>query len=572
MIKMGMTALQEAMRACWVNLGVVMFFSLFINLLMFVAPLHMLQIYDRVLVSRSEVTLVVLTGLAIGLLVIYGVLEGVRSRILVRTGLKFDEILNDRLFRTVFRGSVRNPGMASAQALRDMDTIREFISGGAIIALCDAPWVPIFIAVIFILHPVLGFVSLAGAVIIFALALANELVTRGLLLQGSNVSIQATNTATSSLRNAEVVQALGMISAIKDRWSKNHEAALTHQSRASDRAGSIVASSRFIRMALQVAILGTGAYLAVINEITPGTMIAASIIMGRALAPVEVAVGQWKNFLNSRNAYRRLNSMLNTIPELEAPMELPAPKGRIHVQNVVVAPPGGRVAVVKGVSLNLEPGSSIGLVGPSGSGKSSLARALVGVWPIVGGSIRYDGADLTQWDPEILGPHLGYMPQDVELFDGTVAENISRFQEVDPKAVVLAAQKAGVHEMILGLPEGYDTNIGSSGQALSGGQRQRVALARALYGEPRILILDEPNANLDTEGEQALSEALQQAKANGCTIVVISHRPSLLSGVDQIAVLKDGVLVKYGPRDRIMGELSPPTQTTALSPPAGAQA
>lgn len=571
MKKISTTALQEAVGACKANLGVTILFSFFINLLMFVAPLHMLQIYDRVLVSRSEVTLLVLTALALGLLAIYGLLEGVRSRILVRTGLKFDEILNDRLFRTVFRGSVRNPAMGSGQALRDMDTVREFISGGAIIALCDAPWVPIFIAAGFLLHPVLGFISLGGAIIIFALALANELMTRELLSKGGAVSIQATNTATASLRNSEVVHAMGMISAIKDRWSRSHGDTLTHQSRASDRAGGIMAASRFVRMALQVAILGTGAYLAIENEISPGMMIAASIIMGRALAPVELAVGQWKNFSNSRSAYHRLNGMFEAMPETAAPMELPAPKGHISVQGITVVPPGGRVPVVKGLTLDLAPGTSVGLVGPSGSGKSSLARALVGVWPVVAGSIRYDGAELAQWDPEVLGPHLGYMPQDVELFDGTVAENIARFQDFEPSAVVMAAQKAGVHNMILELPDGYDTSIGAGGQALSGGQRQRVALARALYGEPRILILDEPNANLDTDGEQALSAALQQAKADGCTIVVISHRPSLLSGVDQIAVMKDGVLVKYGPRDRIMNELSAPTQVKALATVDGAR-
>ena len=572
MKKKSTTALQEAIAACKANLGVTILFSFFINLLMFVAPLHMLQIYDRVLMSRSEVTLLVLTVLALGLLVIYGILEGVRSRILVRTGLRFDEILNDRLFRTVFRGAVRNPAMGTGQALRDMDVVREFISGGAIIALCDAPWVPIFIAAGFLIHPVLGFISLAGAVVIFALALANELMTRDLLSKGGAVSIRATNTATASLRNSEVVHALGMISAIKDRWTRSHSDTLIHQSRASDRAGGIMAASRFVRMGLQVTILGAGAYLAIGDEISPGAMIAASIIMGRALAPVELAVGQWKNFANSRNAYRRLTGMFNAIPEAASPMELPAPIGNISIEGVSVVPPGGRVPVVKGLTLELVPGTSVGLVGPSGSGKSSLARALVGVWPVVAGSIRYDGAELAQWDPEVLGPHLGYMPQDVELFDGTVAENIARFQDFEPGDVVMAAQKAGVHNMILALPDGYDTSIGTGGQALSGGQRQRVALARALYGAPRILILDEPNANLDSEGEQALSGALQQARDNGCTIVVISHRPSLLAGVDRIAVLKDGVLVKYGPRDRIMNELSAPAPAKALATADGPRA
>ena len=387
--------------------------------------------------------------------------------------------------------------------------------------------------------------------VIFALALANELMTRDLLAKGGAVSIRATNTATASLRNSEVVHALGMISAIKDRWTRSHSDTLIHQSRASDRAGGIMAASRFVRMGLQVTILGAGAYLAIGDEISPGAMIAASIIMGRALAPVELAVGQWKNFANSRKCLSPSDRNVQCDSRSSFSDGASGTDWQYLHRGRLGRRLAGAVPVVKGLTLELVPGTSVGLVGPSGSGKSSLARALVGVWPVVAGSIRYDGAELAQWDPEVLGPHLGYMPQDVELFDGTVAENIARFQDFEPGDVVMAAQKAGVHNMILALPDGYDTGIGTGGQALSGGQRQRVALARALYGAPRILILDEPNANLDSEGEQALSGALQQARDNGCTIVVISHRPSLLAGVDRIAVLKDGVLVTYGPRDRI---------------------
>jgi PrtD family type I secretion system ABC transporter len=572
MTKKPRTVLNDAVSACKPYLAAVVFFSFFINLLMFVAPLYMLQVYDRVLMSRSTVTLIALTVIAVALLIVYGLLEAVRSRILVRAGVKVDEKLNVPVFRAIFQGSVRARGGSTAQALRDMDTLREFLSGGAILAFCDAPWVPIFIAVGFMLHPVLGLVSLSGSIIIFALALANEISTRSILQSAGASSLKATNEATTNLRNAEVVQAMGMLPAVMSRWSVRHRDGLAKQLDASNRAGAILASSRFVRLTLQVAILGAGAFLAVKGEITPGTMIAASIIMGRALAPVEMAVGQWKSFVVGRNAYKRLGELLDHVGFQETPMRLPDPKGDITVQNVSLVPPGGKALVLNNVSLELEAGAAIGLVGPSGSGKSSLARAIVGVWPVAAGTIRYDGADLKQWDPEHLGPHIGYMPQDVELFSGTVAENIARFQGIDSEAVVAAAAKAGVHEMILQLPEGYETQLGEGGQALSGGQRQRIALARALFGNPKILVLDEPNANLDTDGEQALARALQQAKSDGTSIIVISHRPSLLSVVDMIAVLKDGALMKYGPRETVLGELGKPVQPSlALAATTSAQ-
>ncbi len=544
--------LQYAVRTCRSNIYYTIFFSFFINLLMFVAPLHMLQIYDRVLLSRSEVTLVVITVLAIGLLVIYGLLEGVRSRLLVRTGLKFDEILNDKTFRAVFRRSVQQPRNATPQALRDMDSVREFLSGGAVIAICDAPWVPIFIAVGFLLHPLLGTVSLFGAIVIFLLALTAELSTRNLLYKGNSQNLLANHNVTTSLRNSEVVHALGMIAAIKRHWSKSHDKALTFQATASDRAGTIMACSKFVRMALQVLILGVGAYLAVLDEITPGTMIAASILMGRALAPVEMAVGQWRSFVNSRLAYERLQKLLEATPEPEENMDLPEPTGNVTVDKAILGAPDDPAVIIKGVSFNIEPGKALGIIGPSGSGKSSLAKAIVGIWPVRSGSVRFDGAEINQWNPEKLGPYIGYMPQDVELFDGTVAQNIARFTEVDPDLVVLAAKKAGVHDLILTLPDGYDSNMGPSGQALSGGQRQRIALARALYGKPKILIFDEPNAHLDTMGETALANSIDIAKSDLCSIILISHKPSLLNKVEDIIVLKDGVVVNFGPRDQIL--------------------
>jgi ATP-binding cassette subfamily C protein/ATP-binding cassette subfamily C protein EexD len=554
--------LRKAMKSCRPNLLAVVFFSAFINVLMLVAPLYMLQVYDRVLMSKSYVTLIALTVIALGCLVVYGILEFVRSRILIRTGLKLDEYLNERVFRVIFKASIGSSVDTSAQALRDKDTIREFLSGGAVIAFCDAPWVPLFILAGFLLHPWLGMVSLAGAIVIFILALFNEISTRGLMGEASGKTIAATHYASTSLRNAEVVHALGMISSVMNIWGHRHSEGLVLQSRASDRAGMFLATSRFIRMALQVVILGVGAYLAVRGDITPGTMIAGSIIMGRALAPVEMGVSQWRSFVFTRNAYRRLSEIMagNDIPD--TPMPLPELIGEVTIDKLIVIPPGAETPVLMNISLSVTPGTALGLIGPSGSGKSSLARALVGVWRPHAGSIRYDGAELTQWDPEQLGPYLGYMPQDVELFSGTVADNISRFQQADSTTVVEAALKAGVHELILEFPDGYNTQLGENGYALSGGQRQRIALARALYGKPKVLILDEPNANLDTEGEQALAEALTKAKKSGQAIVVISHRASLLSIVDNVAVLKDGVLLRFGERDTVLAELNQMNQTS----------
>jgi len=553
------------MKSCRPNLLAVVFFSAFINVLMLVAPLYMLQVYDRVLMSKSYVTLIALTVIALGCLVVYGILEFVRSRILIRTGLKLDEYLNERVFRVIFKASIGSSVDTSAQALRDKDTIREFLSGGAVIAFCDAPWVPLFILAGFLLHPWLGMVSLAGAIVIFILALFNEISTRGLMGEASGKTIAATHYASTSLRNAEVVHALGMISSVMNIWGHRHSEGLVLQSRASDRAGMFLATSRFIRMALQVIILGVGAYLAVRGDITPGTMIAGSIIMGRALAPVEMGVSQWRSFVFTRNAYRRLSEIMGSNDIPDPPMPLPELIGEVTIDKLIVIPPGAETPVLMNISLSVTPGTALGLIGPSGSGKSSLARALVGVWRPHAGSIRYDGAELTQWDPEQLGPYLGYMPQDVELFSGTVADNISRFQQADSTTVVEAALKAGVHELILEFPDGYNTQLGENGYALSGGQRQRIALARALYGKPKVLILDEPNANLDTEGEQALAEALNKAKEAGQAIVVISHRASLLSIVDNVAVLKDGVLLRFGKRDSVLAELNQKSKPLALS-------
>ena len=533
-------------------------FSFFINLLMFTAPLYMLQMYDRVLGSRNETTLVMLTVVAGGAIAMFGLLELVRSRILVRIGARFDELLNKHVFRAAFQTSVTQPGSASGQSLRDLDSVREFMTGQGLIAFLDAPWVPVFLAVVFLFHPILGFVALGGAIIIFTLAISNEFATRGPLSEASKANVGASNFVSTSLRNAEAVSAMGMLPGIMDRWTRRHRNVLGRQAMASDRAGVILASSKAIRQFLQIAMLGTGAYLVLQTEITPGTMIAASILMGRALAPVEQAVGQWRGFVNARTAYQRLNQLLLAGGDDRERMALPTPEGRLNVERAVVAPPGTRTPILKGVSFELKPGEALGVIGPSGAGKSTLARALMGVWPVASGNVRLDGADLTDWDKEQLGPHLGYVPQDVELFDGTVAENIARFRTVDPDEVVRSAKMAGVHEMILQLPEGYDTQIGPGGQSLSGGQRQRVALARALYGDVRFILLDEPNANLDTEGEKALTEAITELQEQGRTVAMITHRPALLNSVDKVLALDNGQVQAFGPRQEVLSRFAKP--------------
>jgi len=548
----GLEPLKRAIAACRGNMVAVVVFSFFLNLLVFVGPLYMLQVYDRVLASRNSLTLLMITGLAIALLAVYAALEVLRSRLLVRTGVLFDDILSKPVLQTAFRGYVRKPGGAYAQAPRDVDSMREFVTGAGILAFCDAPWVPVFIAVCFMMHFWIGIVALVGAVIILALALANELSTRQPLREASTVAVAANQYVASSLRNAETVQAMGMGDAILRRYSDLHLMTLALQARASDRGGFIIGTFKAVRMALQVAILGVGAYLVILGQLSPGLMIAASIIMGRALAPVEGAVGQWKQFVSARASYSRIKQLLSSMPPLPERMSLPSPKGDLSVERLIASPPGSQVATLKGVSFDVRAGEVIAVIGASGAGKSSLARALVGVWLPTAGTVRLDGAELGHWVPEELGPFIGYLPQEVELFAGTISENIARFGDVDPDKVVEAARTAGAHEMILKLPDGYGTRVGEGGRSLSGGQRQRVALARALYGDPRLIVLDEPNSSLDQDGEKALSAAIVQAKKEGRTVIVISHRMSLLSIVDRVLVMVDGTVGAYDRPDLVL--------------------
>lgn len=530
-------------------------FSFVINVLMLAPSLYMMQVYDRVLTSRNAETLLVLTLIILFLYVLMSALEWIRSQLLVRVGARIDARLNTRVFQAAFERNLRMAGANPAQAMHDLTNIRQFLTGQGIFAFFDAPWFPIYMAVVFLLHPVMGALALGAAVTLFLLALATEKATKAPLAEANKYASMASNFTNANLRNAEVIQAMGMLPGIQQRWMEHQRSMLHLQTIASNRAGIITAATKFVRIAVQSLLLGLGAYLAMDNSITSGGMIAGSILMGRALAPVEMAIGTWKQLLSARESYARLNELLTKFPEREKGMSLPRPSGRLAVAGLVAVPPGAQAPVLKGVSFEVAPGEIVGVIGPSASGKSTLARMLMGIWAPYAGTVRLDGSDVYNWDKTELGPHVGYLPQDVELFDGTIAENIARFGDVQAELVIDAAQRAGVHEMILHLPKGYDTPIGAAGGVLSGGQRQRIGLARAMYGRPAFIVLDEPNSNLDDVGEQALVQALRSIKSEGGTVMVITHRTSVLAAVDKLLLLQAGQLVAFGPRDEVIQAL-----------------
>ncbi len=541
----------KSFRGTFVFVGI---FSFIINALMLVPSIYMLQIYDRVLASRNSETLLMLTIMMLALYLLMSGLEFARSQVLVRIGLKLDEQMNGRVFTAAFESNLRNSGSNAAQALHDLNGVRQFLTGNGIFALFDAPWAPIYLAVVFLLHPLLGYLSLAAMVILFILALVTEKVTKGVLESSNRESIAANNFIATNLRNAEVIEAMGMLRGVHRRWSAHHQKSLILQAQASDRAGVVSAITKFVSVSVQSLILGAGALLAIDGAITPGAMIAGSILMGRAMAPVQMAIGVWKQFLSARSSYGRLEALLKNFPPRPDTMSLPSPTGKILVEGLVAVPPGSNITVLKGVNLAIEAGDVVGVIGPSASGKSCLARLLVGVWRPYGGTVRLDGAEVSLWNREELGPSIGYLPQDVELFEGTISENIARFGQIDPTQVIDAAKMAGVHEMILHLPKGYDTIIGAT-TGLSGGQRQRIGLARAIYGAPSLVVLDEPNSNLDEAGEAALVVAINELKAKGVTVILITHRTSIISVVDKILVMQLGASVAFGPRDEVLAGL-----------------
>jgi PrtD family type I secretion system ABC transporter len=552
------TALDAGLRAAKPALIAVIVFSCVVNLLMLAGPLYMMQVYDRVLASRNLTTLLFLTLILAFCYGVIAVMELVRSQVLIRAGVQFDRAVNGDLFRSVQRLSLKKPGAAPVQGLRDLDSVREFFSGAGFLAFLDFPWVPIYIIAAFLINPWFGVFVLIAAIITFVLAALNEYATRDRLNQAQMSSISASNYATTTFRNSEVLHAMGMVEALRTRWGKQHESVLAWQAAASSRAGLLIALAKFHRMLTQSLVLGLGALLVLQREISPGMMIAASIIIGRALQPVEIAIGNWKGFTNMRNSFARVQSMLLELGTKQDKIDLPEPKGHLTLENVTVFPPGRQTAVLRQVSVNIPAGSAVAVIGSSAAGKSSLARAMTGIWPAASGAVRLDGSKLEHWDAEDLGRHMGYLPQDVELFSGTIAENISRFAQAEDQEIIDAALLAGVHEMIQKLPEGYNTQIGDGGQALSGGQRQRIGLARALFRLPAVIVLDEPNANLDTAGEQALVDAFQELKTRGRTVVVVTHKMNILSSVDYVLVLKDGQIQNAGPRDEVLSKLMGP--------------
>lgn len=539
-------------------------FSAFINVLMLTMPLHMLQMYDRVLGSGSVPTLVVITAAALFALIIMGFLESIRSRLLVIAGIDIEKTLSEMVLGGMIKDTAQLESSGYSQGLQDIRILRNVLGGSAIFCIFDAPWVPIYLAVVYSFHFKLGVLGTVGAVLIFFLGLLNEQFTHKPLKQANMVANMSNQEVGTYLRNAQVVRSMGMVGGVTSRWHKMNDVVISLQTQASNRAGMISAFTKPVRSGLQVCLLAIGAYYVVRQECTGGVMIAASIITGRALMPVEMAIGTWKQLVEARDAYGRLNELISKKAFLPDTMELPAPEGRLTAEGVTFAAAGR--AILKGIFFDLAPGESLAMIGPSAAGKSTLGRLMIGIWKPYSGSMRLDGADVFTWDQERLGKHIGYIPQDVELFSGTVAENIARMGEADSEKVIEAAKLAQVNDMVLHFPNGFDTRIGPGGIVLSGGQRQRIAMARALYDNPRLVVMDEPNSNLDEEGEKALLMVLQALKQAKVTTVVISHKINLLALVDKILVLKDGQTVMYGPRNEILQKLIPANPQIAAMP------
>ncbi|TPQ27717.1 type I secretion system permease/ATPase [Bradyrhizobium guangdongense] len=558
--------LGDALRACrgaFVGVGLM---SCMINLLYLTGSIFMLEVYDRVLPSRSIPTLVGLIILAGGLYIAQGVLDLLRGRILGRIGTALDEALNKRVFDTVVRLPLlvggRNEGL---QPLRDLDNVRGFLGGMGPSAFFDLPWLPLYLAICFAFHVMIGLTALVGAIILVGLTLVTEFMSRQPAREAMTLAARRNDLAASSRRNAEVLVAMGMAGRLNARWSETNEKYLDGNQHASDVAGGLGAVAKVLRMMLQSAVLAVGAYLVIHQEATAGIIIAGSILSARALAPVDLAIAHWKSFVAARQSWQRLNRLLEQIPPQTMQTQLQVPSSKLSVEAVSIVPPGDQRVIVQDVTFALDAGSALGVIGPSGSGKSSLIRALVGVWQPVRGKVRLDGAALDQWTSDVLGRYVGYLPQDVELFAGTIAQNISRFDpEATSEGIIAAAKEAGVHEMIIKMREGYNTQVGEQGTALSAGQAQRVALARALYGNPFLIVLDEPNSNLDTEGDEALTRAIRAARERGAIVVVVAHRPIGVEAVDQILVLRDGRVQAFGPKEQVLSQVLQPR----VAPPA----
>ncbi|MBI5263475.1 MAG: type I secretion system permease/ATPase [Bradyrhizobium sp.] len=559
--------LGDALRACrsaFIGVGVM---SCMINLLYLTGSIFMLEIYDRVLPSRSVPTLVGLIILACGLYIAQGVLDTIRGRILGRVGTALDETLNNRVFDSVIRLPLmignRNEGL---QPLRDLDNVRSFLGSMGPGAFFDLPWLPLYLAICFAFHVLIGVTALIGAIILVGLTLITEFMARQPAREAIGLAARRNDLAAASRRNAEVLVAMGMSGRMSRRWGEVNEKYLEGNQRASDVTGGLGAVAKVLRMMLQSAVLAVGAYLVIHQEATAGIIIAGSILSARALAPVDLAIAHWKAFVAARQSWHRLNILLEQLPPHEAPTLLQPPSNRLSVEGVSIVAPGDQKVIVQDANFVLNAGNGLGVIGPSGSGKSSLIRALVGVWQPVRGKVRLDGAALDQWSSDVLGRHIGYLPQDVELFAGTIAQNICRFDpEASSEQIIAAAKEAGVHEMIIKMRDGYNTQVGEQGTSLSAGQAQRVALARALYGNPFLIVLDEPNSNLDTEGDEALTRAVRAARERGAIVIVVAHRPIGIEAVDQILVLRDGRMQAFGPKEQVLAQVLQP-RVAAPSP------
>jgi PrtD family type I secretion system ABC transporter len=563
------TPLGKALAVCRRQFWLVGAFSGVVNLLQLTVSIYMMQVFDRVLATRNTDTLLYLTLVAIFALVILAMLEAVRSVIMQRIASWVEQRVAPEGFMRAVEGQLRG-GNYRMEALRDLGLCRGFLGSPGMLALFDLPWVPVYIALVFLLHPMLGWLALGGALILFALTITNEAITSKALQTAGIAAMQGHRRAEAIARNAEVIDSMGMMPAVLKRWRGAFSNAQAPQEKAADRAAIILALIKFFRLTIQLAVLGLGAWLVLQQELTAGASIAASIVMGRALAPVEQVVGSWKQLVQARAALRRLRVFL-TMPRLRpAGMAMPAPRGALSVERVTYNFPGQNVSMIKGVNFALPAGESLAIIGPSAAGKTTLIRMLIGTLPPTAGHVRLDGADVFLWQREDFGRYVGYLPQDVELFEGTVFENIARLSEAEPEAVFEAAKLAGCHEMILRLPAGYETEIGDGGAHLSGGQRQLVGLARALFGGPKLVVLDEPNSNLDGDSEAGLARALKELKAREVTVVLVSHRPALVQEVDKVLVMKDGAAELYGPRADVLKRLAGPPRPVQLASAGGA--
>ena len=561
------TELRTALWAFRREFLVVGAFSMVANVLMLSPTLYMLQVFDRVMVSRSELTLLAMSLITLFLFGVMAFAEWMRSRVLVRAGVQLDGLLGTRVFNASFEANLAPSGVSPARAFGDLIQIRQFLTGNGILAFFDTPWTPIYMAVLFILHPMLGFLALFFAAVQGALAWFGHRSTVAPAEAASKAGSEASAYLQGKLRNAEVLEPMGMVHNLRPHWAQRHAHAQQLQGRAQALTHRITAWSKFIRYAQQSLALGAGALLVIDGQLSPGGMIAANVLMSRALAPIDMLVGAWRGFISARGAFGRLEALLGAHPERDPALSRVAPQGALTLRDVVAVAPGRAEPILKGVSVAVSRGTVTVVLGPSGSGKSTLARCMVGIWPGVSGEVLLDGLPIEGWDRNELGPYLGYLPQDIELFEGSIAENIARFGEVSPEKVIAAARSAGLHEMILRFPKGYDTPIGEAGNLLSGGQRQRIGLARAVYGDPVLVVLDEPNANLDDVGEAALVRTVQELKAKGRTVFLITHRPGIVAVADRVLILRNGMVQADGPRDEVLAALRA-AQTAPASPGA----